>query len=42
VWTGRDGVIVITYTDGQDTTKMWLRRADLFERIKLQWRRWFP
>jgi hypothetical protein len=42
VWTGRDGVIVVTYIDGRDTIKMWLRRADLIERIKRQWHRWFP
>ena len=41
-WLSTEGLIIVNFVEGQTTVKVWLIRVGVVERIKLQWRRWFP
>ena len=41
-WLSTEGLISVNFVQGQAAYKASLRRVGVVERIKLQWRRWFP
>jgi hypothetical protein len=41
-WLSAEGLISVNFVEGETAHKAWLRRVGVVERMKLQWRRWFP